>query len=376
MKKYFIIITLFTSLYTYSFNKQVTVHNVKEFFKALDNNTEIIVECETLNFTRENLEVELDIQNFYEHWTDDEPYKSIPKSYYIASGIILNGYENLTIRSVEHTNIISNNEADRILTFKNCKRITLEGFSIYHTPATCNGAVLSILLSNNVFVNNCNLNGSGGIGANLIGADNITFNNVQIFNNVFYGIYAVNTTNTMFKDCDIYDNHDWGESLIYSDRSNLTLKNCSINNNQSKKLVYSFLKGYSYINFKNCIIEENTFGYDNKNYINVSSNKEEHKKTLELFMKYLQQELGSDHDNHNNEFISFFIKNYKIVHKNGTSFDNFLSFYYGLKKKQIKTSGFKVVNNNNVIVNKDKGDTEVWHFYFTRKNKIKKIDIK
>ncbi|WP_167571770.1 right-handed parallel beta-helix repeat-containing protein [Aquimarina algiphila] len=356
------------------------VSNVKEFFEALDNNTEIIVKCKVLDFTLENLEKELNIENFYEHWTDDEPYKLIPKSYFLASGIVLNGYENLIIRSVEHTDIISNNDFDNILSFKNCKEIILEGFSIFHTLPTCNGAVLSVLLSNNISINNCHLNGSGGIGATLIGTNNVKFNNVEIFNNVFYAIYTVNSTKIKFKDCDIYENHDWGESVIYSDISDLLFQNCRIENNQSKNLIYSFLGMPLYVNFKNCDIEENAFNFDLQSYIdnrtNEKSKKGKRKTILKLFMGFLQEELGSDHDNRNNEFVSFFTKDYKIKYENQTGLSDFLSFYYGLKKKEVQINNFNLIDDDKVIVNRGTKNQEIWDFYFNSKNKVKEIKVK
>jgi len=381
MKRLFILITLFISLNAFSIHKQIKVKTVKAFFEALDNDTEIIVQSKILDFTFENLEKELNIKEEYEHWTwTEKPIKRTPRSYYLSSGIVLYGYENLTIRSQEKTDIISNNSSDNILSFKNCKGITLNGFSIFHTPSTCNGSVLSILLSDNVRVKNCGLNGSGGIGANLIGANDVQFNNVEIFNNVFHAISSINSNKIEFNNCAVFDNHEWGEALIYSDISDLSFQNCNLTDNQSDAFIYSYLHITPYVSLNNCDISGNAFTFNLKDYINSSihntSKKDKRKTMLNLFMQFLAGSLDSDLDSRNYEFESFFTKDHTISYKNNTDLSSFFVLYYSLKKKEIKINNFKSNGRYSFTVNEGTEHPEIWTFYFNKENKLKKIKIK
>lgn len=388
MKTLFISIILFISANAMAveINKTVKVNNEKEFFDALDNNTIIIIECETLNFTLDNLVENLGIKEEDEDdWrTHKHPTERELKSYYFSYGLILYGYKNLTIRSAEHTNIISNNDSDNILSFKNCEGIVLENLSIFHTSEVCSGSVLSILLSSNININNCSLNGSGAIGTTLIGANNVNFQDVEIYNNNEHAIYSINSFSITFEECDIFDNHEWGEcqSLIYSDLSHLTFKNCEIHNNQSKKLIYTSLGDFPYAKFENCKIENNPFAFSLEEYNKESSvnnyallKKEKRATTLKLFMNYLMRQLETDGDSRNTEFVSFFNKNYIIKGEDKNIESDFISLYFSLKKKGFSINAYKIIENK-IIINQGTKNQEIWSFSFDQSAKFEKIKIK
>ncbi|WP_159090831.1 right-handed parallel beta-helix repeat-containing protein [Aquimarina aquimarini] len=365
-------------------NKTIKVNSVKEFFSALDDNTEIIIQCETFNFTLENLEQNIGIKEITEeHWyTHKKPIKRELKSYYFSSGLVLNGYQNLIIRSEEHTNIISDNDSDNILSFKNCRGIVLEGISIFHTSLVCSGSVLSILLSSEITIKDCSLNGSGVIGTVLIGANDVKFYNVNIYNNSFHAIYSINSFNIKFEECNIFDNHQWAESLIYSDVSYLTFKNCLINNNQSKKLIYTSLGDLPYANFENCEINNNPFIFNLQGYIEDSSQnnyalfkKEKRNAMLKLFIVFLMSQLETDNDNRNVEFVSLFSKDYKIIDKEKNTQSDFLFLYFSLKKKGFTINKYKIIRNR-IVINENAKNQEIWSFSFNKNDKFKKIKIK
>lgn len=384
MKTIYSLIALLISVSAFAvdINQSVKVNSIKEFFNALDDNTEIIIQCDTLNFTLENLEKELGIKETDQYWgLNDKPIKRELKSYFLSFGIILKGYQNLIIRSEKHTDIISENSYDNILSFQHCKNIVLEGVSIFHTPSTCNGSVLSISLSSNLTINNCSLNGSGGIGTKLIGAHDVRFNNVNIFNNVFYAVYAINSSNVVFEECNIYENHDWGKSVIYSDISSLKFNNCHITDNESNNLIYSSLKTVPYVTFENCEIENNPFSFNLQEYTEETfqnnyalSKEKKHEAMLQLFSLFLTHELRSDHDNRNIEFISFFNEDYKIKYKKKTYQSDFLALYFRLKQKEFFIKNYKIIDNK-VILNEGNENQETWSFTFNRKNEFKKITI-
>ena len=389
MRLIFVIVILLISLKAYSSEVIVVkkVNSVKEFFQALGNNTEIIIECNTLDFTLENLEKELEFEETDEHWSS---FSSLnyrrPQSYYLVSGIVLYQYSNLIIRSETLVNIISKNSYDNILSFENCENISLKNIAIYHTPETCNGSVLKLLSSSKIKVNNCYLNGSGGIGVSLIGTDNAIFNNTEIFNNVFYAVYSINSNHIQFKNCNIYENHDWGDALIYSDISNLTFSNCEIERNEAPNLIINSIEnmnGYS-VKFKHCRAADNTFSFDDRTSLNKSntkkSKKQKNKLIIKLFVETLIRELNSDHDGSNYELMSFFYHNYKLNYN--ASYEQstkFLIYYYSLKNDFSYAQDFSLesitwVNKNefNIRVNNPKLSGQI--IWTLKMNKSRKIE--
>ena len=230
-------------------------------------------------------------------------------------------------------------------------------------------------------MNNCDLNGSGGYGAELIGANDVKFYNVNIFNNVFYAIYAINSFSIKFEECNIYDNHDWGLSVIYSEISDLSFKNCNINDNQSNNLIYTSLDGLPYTNFENCNIENNPFIFNLQEYIEDSSQinyalSKKGKRTamLKLFMIFLMEE-RFDYDIRNVVFLSFFSNKYKIKYKGQRTQSDYLSVnFLSLKEKGFKIKNYEIIENR-IIINKDTKNQEIWTFSLNKRDKFKKIKI-
>ena len=361
------------------------VNNEKEFFLALSNNTEIVILCDILDFSIENLKEVLNIEDSKEYvlsYSDLIERKN--ESYYLSNGIVLHGYKNLKIRSKNHTEIIEKSEFGNILSFKNCKKITLENLSIFHTPETCNGSVLSLISSSHLKIINCSLNGSGGIGVNLIGTDNVTFNHVQIFNNVFYAVESINSLAIVFKNCHIFDNHNWGEALIHTEISNLIFKNCLIENNEAQNLIKisSENNTHFYPKFIQCTFSDNVFNLIEN--ISVGKKLRKKKKTeivLKLYLKILVNEFNRNHDGSNDRILSFFANDHVVNYLDSNKLNRIMPYYFHLKSKpyiplvseinQIGSRTFKVVIIN-TMGHKEK---TVWNISFNRKNKIREFEI-
>jgi len=197
MKKPLHILLLIVA-FTGTVSAQQTVKYVdseQAFLNALGSNTELIITTDTLDFTTESLEVVIGEK-------ENKPDQPQPESYWINyNGLVLYGYSNLTIKGLSTVNIISKNAFDDILSFEHCNGLNIQNLAIYHTPETCNGSVLALHFCDDISVTNSSLNGSGGIGADLIGTTQANFTNTDLFNNVFHPVYAVNSTDILFNEC-------------------------------------------------------------------------------------------------------------------------------------------------------------------------------
>ena len=311
--KYLILLTLFIALssniYSQVGRNTKYVSNEIEFFLALDDNTEIVILTDTLNFTLEYLQRIVGIQGNYAIFPPTNSYHIDQK------GLCLYGYNNLKIKGRKKVNIISVNNFDNIMTFKSCKGIELQNLDIFHTPKTCNGSVLSIYFSENITVHNCSLNGSGGIGVKLIGTDSVLFKNVEIFDNVFYAIYSYNSENILFDSSRIYKNHGQLGNLILTEFSELIFRNCKIEDNKGDYL-YNYTDEILNKKFKpkfiNCEFKGNTFKsiVQNEDIIGDDDDVDTIYLTqiaiLDQFFKILMSDIESDHDGNTDELLSFF----------------------------------------------------------------------
>jgi len=361
------------------------VNNVKEFFEALGNNTEIVITCETLDFTLKNLEKELNIEETSEFWASRvDPIKRAPQSYYLDYGIVLYGFTNLTIRGEVNTNIISNDDYRVVLNFKKCNKIVLENLNIYHTPSDSKGGELFVSLSNDIIVNNCAFTRNTVYGAKLIGVNNATFNNCVISNKDFRALSVFNSYDVTFFNCKIYNIGDYGSGLIYADLSSVVFKNCFIASNISNKFVYgSYKKLYQHpTRFINCNISNNSF--NSQNYIdgftkstNEKSRNEKRHILFTTFIEVLEESLNSDHDSYNEFLQSFFNENCKIIYaENSKVASNFISYYYHLKgNNTIDTYRLENLKNKYVITIKtDENNLIKLNITFNEDNKIVKLE--
>ncbi|WP_299242901.1 right-handed parallel beta-helix repeat-containing protein [uncultured Aquimarina sp.] len=239
--KYLLLILLISSLNAFSQERKIrTVNNIESFFQALDNDTEIIVEIDTLDFTSYKLSKNHGVKNFELATNKSKLFASNEmKTFFVQAGegLVLYGYSNLKIRSKNNLNIISHNEYDDILTFRNCNNISLEKISIFHTNPTCTGNVLSFYFSDDITLKESSLNGSGGIGLYLIGANKVTLEKTSIYNNAFNAISAINSKNVSFLNCDIYENNTLDTYfLIDTQFSELYFDNCNFYSNNADRL--------------------------------------------------------------------------------------------------------------------------------------------
>ena len=363
--RYLLFFLFFASYSLYAQTKTVKeVHDVRSFFKALDDNVEILIKTDTLDLTESALIETLSIIKY--NYDTYFPYQRTKKSYFIEEdGLVIFGYENLSIKGDENlSKLISHNSFGDIITFKNCKNLTLENLVMNHTSENCTGLVLSLVFTKNAFIKNCSFNGSGAVGVNMIGSRNIVFKDVAVFNNAFHAMVALNSREIMFVDSEIYENN-----LIFDEHnlcniqfSELSFESCNFENNKSKNLYnekkdledyYFSLEEEEYANyynddltqnlevspfiprFNNCSFFDNAFEpFENKKNTFNESVVSQKEIFTEFFMKKLVRKLnGKWLGVYNDSFsicglASFFkTKNITLNEKNQQTREDFISYY-------------------------------------------------
>lgn len=230
------------------------VSNEMEFIKAIANNTKIIIEADTLNLSVDYLINILGKKPYKNYFT---PAKRI---FFYEKGLVLHGFTNLSIIGKTATNLITENSDEDVITFENCKNIYLKNLNIYHTKEHCSGKVLQLLHSKNIKIEAVKLNGSGAIGANIIGTDYVWFSYTSIYNNSEHAIRAFNSKHISFYKTTINDN-PLRKYLINTTFSELLFQNCHFTNNETESFINADENCITdfWPRFKNCNFEDNGF---------------------------------------------------------------------------------------------------------------------
>ena len=147
--------------------------------------------------------------------------------------------ENLTIRGAgdKPVRLVVEPRYAYVLTFLNCKNITLENLEIGHTPEQgyCTGGVLQIKDSENITVQNCRLFGCGTEGATIANSKYVYFGNTDIYECTYQIFTIEESARIQFDKCRFYDNQEF--SLInVIECIDIILTDCLIYDNYGKLL--------------------------------------------------------------------------------------------------------------------------------------------
>ena len=169
MKKIILsLLIVFVASYCYP-QKVVKVTNVIELIKAIASNTTI-----ELSIGRYNLSKATHTINSNVDWETEEGKKYDP---------LITNVNNLTIKGVEKVEIVIDATDGAVLNFRKCSNITFQNLIIGHTNnGGCDSPVLVFRDVDSVFINNCELYGSGTAGFDLYNVNYLSFNNSMIRN--------------------------------------------------------------------------------------------------------------------------------------------------------------------------------------------------
>lgn len=201
--------------------KSITVKTKDEFFAALGDHRDIILDMDVLDLSMHNT------KKYYKNLADDAQGVG-------ASGVF-NYYTDLTITGKEHTDVLVDNTLDDVWSMNGCKLITLSNLNFYHivpADAVCEGLVAIFNDCKYITLRDCQFNGSGMIGIDANNVTNLTVENCKIYNNSAYAISLYKVKHSSFKGTEIYKNQTRNELLSIA-QSQISFENCTIRDNQT-----------------------------------------------------------------------------------------------------------------------------------------------
>lgn len=240
---------------------KVVVHNAVEFLMAIKSDRTIIIEsedtislspailalkengfCEAVGIVVQNDGFE-DLQNdglvFYDN--------------YDGIGVAICGINNLTITSNKGAVIVSSPRYDDVLKFVRCKKTTLSNLVLGHTfEGYCLDGVVSIINSNSVAINDCDLYGCGTEGLIIDGSEKVNCKKVIVRDCSYYIMHVNSSKDVMFSDCNFRNNREFEQINVDENCKNITFDKCIIENNQG-----TLFKVQSDVVFRNCSITHN-----------------------------------------------------------------------------------------------------------------------
>lgn len=211
-------------------NKVKHVKNEAEFLAAIDNNTTIRIQADTLNLTRERIHSKIPPKN--KHIKTVNEYKD-------STVVIFSGLENLEIigdREDYPVVLVVDEVMDEVLRFEDSRNITLDNLLMTHSvPAgTCESGVLVCKNTRNVLIRGCSFDGSGIIGLELDSVFNADIYESYFFHNDHHAIEVNTSENIGFFNCAVYNNNTIFSTVsVYA--SSVRFGNCDFFENNIKR---------------------------------------------------------------------------------------------------------------------------------------------
>ncbi len=214
--------------------KTITVDNEADFLRALGGNRVIKIADGTklnlsliLEYEDQCLEVQIP---FIDYGAEQKGIKEMlfSESRFDGRQLTLKNIANLTIDGGSGAEIVVEPRYANVLTFLNCKNITLRNLTLGHTDeGYCEGGVLYLDNCENVKLDNCDLYGCGTMGIEAYNTSELRCARTTI-RDCSYGIMElVNTNNVNFIDCRFVRCREFGLVEIRGEQSyNIDFRRC------------------------------------------------------------------------------------------------------------------------------------------------------
>ena len=177
--------------------------------------------------------------------------------------LVVSNVDNLTIRGVDtdKSGLETTPRSSTVLTFENCKNLTLENFSAGHTKLaeSCEGYVLQLRECENVTLCGLSLYGCGYIGIEAENTTGLKVENSDIYSCSSIGVSLYSSDQVELKNCRIYsvgkDSEYSGYAALYAaGPGSVTLEKCALTDNQTSNLVVA---GGTKVTLRDCSLRNN-----------------------------------------------------------------------------------------------------------------------
>lgn len=204
--------------------REITVTSVDQLLAAIGSNRTIFVDAPELKLS--------DAANYGGTGSDFYAWQMS----YDGPELMISGVENLTIRSVsgkpEDCRILAEPRYANVLTFRNCRNVTISGITAGHTeaPGSCTGGVLNFSGCWNPTVENCSLFGCGTWGVEARYCTELTVRGCDIYDCSYGGINLAFVTGGVIENSLLRELEGMG--IYGSDCAGIAITGCDFQNNQ------------------------------------------------------------------------------------------------------------------------------------------------
>lgn len=181
--------------------------------------------------------------------------------------LVVQNVSNLKIEgsTVGKTSITTSPRFAEIIDFKDCDEITINNITAGHTPMKeyiCEAGVLHFEACSGISISNSELYGCGSIGLSLDRTNDLKCDNVNINHCSLRAIDLFRSSDITFSNTKL-QNHEAYSNILYASESyNISFENCDITNNNYFSWSLIELEGKSNATINNCRIIGNNENYD------------------------------------------------------------------------------------------------------------------
>lgn len=237
--------------------KTVTVTTVQQFLDAIASNTTIQLQGHSFHIS--------DLANSGKSSANYE-FREVYDGY----ELLIFNVQNLKIIGLGNdlVRLYAKPEYGNVIAFDNCTNVTIENVDAGHgaSKGSCVGGVFKIENTNNFFIKNTVMYGSGIEGITTDNVTNLVCSN-SFIRSCTYGIMTLaNSNDILFENCVFEDNGVY-DLVTLTSCGNINFKNCSFEKNRTEGDTdysdYSLFKVTESENIKleNCFVEANAADY-------------------------------------------------------------------------------------------------------------------
>ena len=216
--------------------KMVEVATVDELIAAIAPNTTVALQPGEYHLDAAATYGQ-DTGNPYCRWepASDEGYELIVTA---VDGLVIQG------AGMDKTTLLAVDRYANVLTFTNCKGLTVSALTAGHDPAPgyCSGGVLHLVSCDDVTVEGCGLFGCGTTGVWAMNSVNVTVSRSRLYECSDSAVYADGCRNVQVKDSEI-DHNGWKNDYLASalfqayGGDGFTVTGCQIHDNRAQTLL-------------------------------------------------------------------------------------------------------------------------------------------
>ena len=240
-----------------AFADKVTVKTTQEFINALAPNRTIIIDSKapfviTPVIDEMVAQGKLKMRDIYSRdYTPGVGYYSNTDGF----GLIIVGFENLSIKSKEGTStLLSKPRYCDVVTFFDCDQLSLENIVMGHTDeGYCDRGVLGLKDCDDVNIKDCDFFGCGTEGFVFENCSRVNVEKSAIHDCTYYIMHLSECDHVLFKDCHFHDNKEYEQINIY-DSNDVIFQNCLFEKNQGQLLNLSSRTKFKACQFVRCMM--------------------------------------------------------------------------------------------------------------------------